>query len=472
MRRLLMPAALAFAMSACAAGPDYERPQLSAAAEHGFMGAASPLVSGGEPQGDWWRLYADPVLDGLIADALRANTDVRAALAQVERARALLRESRSGALPQARADAGVTYGRTPEEQRPPNAEAEDWTFDAGFTVAYEVDLAGRIRRSVEAARGDAAAAAAAADAVRVAVVAETVRAYADAASAAERIAVAERTLSLLDRTAELADKRFQAGRTSRLDVARVLALREQQRATLAPLRARREAALFRLAFLTGRTPAELPPEAGTRRATLRLARPIPVGDGRALIARRPDVREAERRLAAETARIGVATAELYPRISLGGAIGSTGADLGDMFGAGPLRWLAGPLLSWAIPNPEAGRARIAQAEASARVALAGFDGAVLRALQETETALSVYARALEREQALRSSAGQARVAATISRAQLREGRVDSLVVLDAERTLAEAEARLAESAAQVAEAQIDLFRALGGGWQEGGAQQP
>lgn len=470
LRNILLLAASAAVLSACAAGPNYVRPQTSPAAEQPFIGGTSPSVSAEAVAGDWWRLYQDPVLDGLVADALRANTDLRVALANIERARALLRETRSDRLPQTSIGAGATYGRDPAGQRPAGAKREDWSYDASLSVAYELDLAGRVRRSIEASRGDAEAAEAAADAVRVTVVAETTRAYAEAASAAERIAVAEKTLGLLEKTVDLTEKRFAAGRTSRLDVSRVSALRNQQRATIPPLRAQRDAALFRLAFLTGRVPADLPPAVGLRAATLRLDRPIPVGDGRALIARRPDVREAERKLAAETARIGVATAELYPSISLGGSVGSTGNSLGNMFGAGPLRWLAGPLLNWAFPNMEGGRARIAQARASTKAALATFDGTVLRALQETETALSAYANALDRRQALGDAAGQARIAANISRAQLREGRVDFLTVLDAERTLADAEADLAQADAQVADEQIDLFRALGGGWQGEGAK--
>jgi len=466
LRNILLLGAGTLTLSACAAGPDYVRPASLPASEQGFIGAASPGVTAETVQGDWWRLYQDPVLDGLVADALRANTDVRIALANVERARALLRESRSDALPQTAIDAGATYGRDPAGQRAAGAKREDWSFDAGLSVAYEVDLAGRVRRSIEASRADADASLAAADAVRVAVVAETARAYADASSAAERIDVAQRTLDLLEKTADLTEKRFAAGRTSRLDVARASALLNQQRATIPPLRAQRDAALFRLSFLTGRVPADLPPAVGQRAATLRLDRPLPVGDGRALLARRPDVREAERKLAAETARVGVATAELYPTISLGGSIGSTGNSLGDMFGAGPLRWLAGPLLSWAFPNMEGGRARVAQAQASTKAALATFDGTVLRALQETETALSAYSHVIERRQALRAATEQARIASNISRAQLREGRVDFLTVLDAERTLAGAEADLALSDAQVAEAQIELFRVLGGGWQD------
>lgn len=452
-------------LTVAAAGPDYVRPATPAGADGPFIKAPAAPVTQAEPEQAWWRLYQDPVLDRLIADAFAANTDVRVAVANLDRARALLRESRADRLPQTSIGAGATYGRLPESQRAPGAQRDDWSFDAGLSVAYEVDLFGRVGRSIEAARGDAQAAEAARDAVKVAIAAETARAYADASSAVERLSVAERTLGLLDQVVTLTGKRFEAGRTSALDVSRASALREQQRATLSPLRAQRDAALFRLAALTGRAPADLPAEVGERRLTLRLDRPIPVGDGRGLLARRPDVREAERRLAAETARIGIATADLYPHISLGGSVGSTGPSIGDLFGGGPLRWLLGPLLSWNFPNQEAGRARIAQARASTQAALAGFDGTVLRALEETETALSAYGHELERREALREAATQAQTAANISRAQLREGRVDFLIVLDAERTSASADADLAASDARVANAQVDLFRALGGGWQ-------
>ncbi|HEX7873429.1 MAG TPA: efflux transporter outer membrane subunit [Sphingobium sp.] len=464
-KNLLLITASAATLAACAAGPDYKRPPVSASAEQPFIAARPALTTPDAVQDDWWRLYNDPVLDQLVADTLKANTDLRVALANWDKARAMLRESRSQRLPQTQIDASGNYNRFSSLQRMPGLPTEDWRVDGGLSVSYEVDLFGRVKRSIEASRADADAALAAADGMRVAIVAETVRAYADASSAAERIGVAERTLDLLDKTVTLTTKRFDAGRTTRLDVSRVSALRNQQLATLSPLRAQRDAALFRLALLTGRAPADLPPQVGVRAATLRLDRPVPVGDGRALFARRPDVREAERKLAGETARIGVATADLYPKISLGASIGSTGNDIGNLFGAGPLRWLAGPLLSWAFPNIEGGRARIAQAQASTRAALAGFDGTVLKALQETETALSAYAHVLEQRQALRDAAEQARVAANISRAQLREGRVDFLTVLDSERTLAGAEADLAEVDAQVAASQIDLFRALGGGWQ-------
>jgi NodT family efflux transporter outer membrane factor (OMF) lipoprotein len=457
----LLPALL---LGACTAGPDYAPPATPTSAATPFIGGASPGVAATTVVEDWWQLYRDPVLDRLVADALRANTDIRVAVANLGRAQAALRGVRSDRLPQTDLQASATYGRVAEQQAL-GSDREGWGIDAGIDISYEVDLSGRVRRAIEAARGDVGAAAADADAVRVAIVAQTARAYVDAASSAERIAVAERIIALLDRSVELVGKREEAGRATRLDVARIAALRDQQRALVPPLRAERDAALFRLATLTGRAPRDLPADATARVTTPVLDQPIPIGDGGALLARRPDVRAAERRLAGETARIGVATAELYPQISLGGSLGSTGTGLGDLFGGGPLRWLLGPLISWSFPNQEAARARIAGARAESQAALARFDGAVLQALEETETALSRYARELDRRQALRAARDQSATAVRITRARQREGQIDFLEVLDAERSFADVEADLAASNARVGAAQVDLFRALAGGWQ-------
>lgn len=399
-------------------------------------------------------------------DALKANTDIRVAVARLEKARATLRGARSDRLPQTGVSAGATYGRQPEGQRFPGMPTENWTIDAGLNVSYEVDLFGRVSRGVEAARGDEAAAAADADAVRVAVVADTTRAYADAASGAARLKVARKIVDLLDRSMLLTQRRHEAGLATQLDVSRIAMLRQQRAADVPAIEAGRQAAIFRLATLTGRAPAELPPIATERSVVLEITQPIPVGDGQALLARRPDVRAAERRLGADTARIGVATADLYPKISLGASLGSTGPNIGDIFTGGPLRWLVGPLISWTFPNQEGARARIAAAKADTQASLATFDGTVLRALEETETALSTYARTLERRAALKAARDEASKAAAITRAQQREGAVDSLAWFDAERSAAETEAALAEQDARISNAQIDVFRALAGGWSE------
>ena len=454
----------ALVLAACATGPDYKPPAAPAAGQGAFLGGANLAFAQGETADSWWRLYEDPVLDRLVQQALGANANLAVATANLAKARAVLRLARNDRLPQTNIGASAIYGRLPAGQRLPGAEREDWAIDTGLDVAYEVDLAGRVRRGVEASRGDFAAAQAARDVVKVAVVAETTRAYLDINSTSERLAVAQRTVELVDQTVTLTQKRLDAGRASRLDVVRAISLRDQRRATLGPLIAARDAARFRLATLTGVTPADLATDVIARGTTPRLAQPIPIGDGAGLLARRPDVRQAERRLAADTARIGVATAELYPTISLGGSIGSTGNKTGDMFGDEPLRWGIGPLVSWSFPNIAATRARIAGANADADAALASFNGTVLVALQETETALSTYQHELERQVQLQSARDAAAEAATISKARLREGRADFLVVLDAERTLADTEADLAGSNARIATAQVDLFRALGGGW--------
>lgn len=460
--RLLIAAASSLALAACATGPDFVGTPVPPTAAGPFLSAGDPaLVSAAPADEHWWRLYDDPVLDRLVADALGANTDIRVAVARLARARASLREVRGDREPQILVGASGQYGRPGGGGTP--LGREDVQLGAGLEIAYEVDLFGRVSRNIEAARGDVAASAADADSVRVAIVAETARAYAEAASAAERIAVAERIVALLDQSLELTRRRHSVGLANGLDTARIAALRDQRRAEVPTLAAQRQAALFRLATLSGRTPAELPPEAGARRSTLRLDRPIPVGDGAALLARRPDVRAAERRLASATARIGVATADLYPRITLGGSVGAGGTGLGNLLG-NPLGWLVGPLLNWTA-NRSAARARVAGAEADSQAALATFDGAVLTALEETETALSNYARGLERRAALRDARDQAEAAARITRARQREGQIDSLELLDSERTAADSEASLAAAEASIANAQVDLFRALGGGWQ-------
>ena len=451
--------ALALALAACSTGPDYARPVAPAAAAGPFVAANSPAVSLAPVPDNWWHLYNDPVLDGLIADALAHNTDVRAAVARLARARAALREVKVDRLPQGGASASATRGRDVSETD------STTSFDAGLEVAYEVDLFGRVRRGVEAARGDVGAAEADADAVRIAIVADTARAYADASSAAERLAVAEHIVELLDESLRITEKQVEIGQTTRLDTARIAALRNQRQAEIPAIAAERDSALFRLATLTGRAPSELPSAAGARRSSLNLDQPIPVGDGAQLLARRPDVRAAERRLAAATARIGVATAELYPRVTLGGSVGSSAASLGNLF-SNPVGFLLGPLISWSFSDHARARARIAGAEAGTQEALAQFDGTVLKSLEETETALSAYANALRRREALKAARDEAEVAVRIVRAQQREGQVDSLALLDAERTFAESEAQLADMNGRVAGAQIDLFRALGGGWSD------
>jgi NodT family efflux transporter outer membrane factor (OMF) lipoprotein len=447
----------ALLLSACAVGPDYRAPTPPAA---GAFVAAGPAVSAEAPRPDWWRLFADPQLDALVARALEANRDLAAAQANLERVRASLSETRAARLP------GTTLSASAQRVRVQNpvtgAFEEADAFSAGFDVAYEVDLFGRVGRAVEAARAEAGGAEALLDGVRLTVAAETARAYADACAANAQLAVARRTLELQRDTLDLTSRQLQAGRGTGLDVAGAGAQFEATQASLPPLEAARDAALFRLSTLVGVVPAEAPAAARTCATIPRVNGPIPVGDGAGLIARRPDVRQAERALAAATARVGVATAALYPSITLGGNIATVANDAGDL--GQDFQFSLGPLISWRFPNIVAARARVRQAGAAADQSLAQFEGAVLGALSETETALSAYARALDRRAALVRARDRSAEAVRLARMRNEAGRDSFLVVLDAERTLASLEAQLAQSEAAVTTAQVVLFKALGGTW--------
>ncbi|RKG68796.1 TolC family protein [Corallococcus sp. CA054B] len=236
---------------------------------------------------------------------------------------------------------------------------------------------------------------------------------------------------------------------------------EVLRANVPPLVAQRRIALLRLAVLSGRPPAAFPPDVEACEAPPRLSSPIPVGDGAALLRRRPDVRQAERTLAAATARIGVATADLYPTVSFGVSAGSGGL-LGSFGQESTLGWSLGPLLSWTFPNTRVARSRIAQADAAAQGALAQFDRVVLNALLETEINLTQYTQELEGVTALTAARDFSAQAAREADALYRGGREDFLTVLDAERTRANAEASLASAQTRLVSDQIALFLSLGG----------
>ncbi|MEH3108053.1 MAG: efflux transporter outer membrane subunit [Sphingomonas fennica] len=477
---LIGSALAALSLGACAAGPDYVRPETRVTAAGDFVDRGGTTVATPAAAADprWWRLYDDPTLDRLVADALAYNTDVRAAVATLRQARAVLSEARTARLPTT--DASASYNRrrigiaavagslptaAPGTGAGTPSHFDFDFFQAGFDAAYEVDLFGRVSRSVEAARGDTEAAAADLDAARIAVAAEVARSYALACANAAQADVARETAALQDRTLDLTRRLLAGGRGTQREVDQAAVLAENARATVPSFEAERRAALYALAALTGRPPAELDPTAAQCRQVPQIRVAIPVGDGATLLARRPDVRGAERRLAAQTARIGVATAALYPSISLAGSTTLGNQRFGDLAKSSSFGLSLGPLISWRFPNISAARAQIRQAEAGTEAALARFDGTVLTALTETEQALARYAGAIERIAALGRAEGAASNAAAISRLRFDTGRDSFLQLLDAERDRASARTALAQAQQAVVESQVALFQALGGGWE-------
>ncbi|HEY1396511.1 TolC family protein [Roseateles sp.] len=414
----------------------------------------------------WWRLFQDPRLDALVERALARNTDLRQAVANLERVQALESEVTGGEKPTVSVNGGPSYGHPSglsmlkKDYVPPDT----YRYSAGAGLSYQLDLFGQIRRAIESSHASTEAASAALDLVKVNVAAGTARAYAEACATGQRLTSAQHSVDLQREAIDVTERLQRAGRVGEIDAARARSQLQQLRAALPPLLAQRQSALYRLATLTGELPEDFPRELAECHVAPQVTGTIPVGDGAALLRRRPDIRQAERELHAATARIGVAIADRYPKISLGLSAGSAGTLAG--FGkSDTLSWSLGPLISWTLPNNGVADARIAQAEAGTRQAAARFDGTVLNALRETETALNQYARELDRRAALQASRDEAAIVAGQARRLYQGGKVAYLDALDAERALAASDAALAASEATLIDEQVQLFLALGGGWE-------
>ncbi|WP_159876007.1 MULTISPECIES: efflux transporter outer membrane subunit [Aquitalea] len=451
-------------------GPDYHLPDKAAmqrpAAQAGFANVDGKLTSQQPAAPRWWQLYHDPVLNQLVEQARAANTDLRAATANLQKAMAVATEVNAEAGPHAAVSASAERARVSgqsmllEEPLPVTNLG-----DEGIRVAYQLDLFGKLRRGEEAAEANTEAVSAARDLASITVTAETVRSYLQICSANHGYQVLQQQYGLQQKQVELTQRLARAGRLTATDVLRAKAQADSVQAGLPVYQAQRDAARYRLAMLLGKTPGEaLPPAALACTQEPQLAQAIPVGDGAALLARRPDVKQAERRLAQSSAMIGVATAELYPSITLGASAGFTGfvEDLGKR---STQRFGFGPLISWTIPD-SGSRARVTAARADNAAALAHFDGVVLNALREVETSLSLYGKDLQRLTLLRSARDSARDAAAQNRRLYQAGRAPYLSSLDADRTMVSSDLAVASAESQLAQDQVNLFLALGGGWEE------
>jgi NodT family efflux transporter outer membrane factor (OMF) lipoprotein len=469
-------AALAAALGGCRVGPNYHAPALPAKAEAPLVSVNPSADSADPPPDAWWRLYNDPRLEQLVQEALRANFDLVAVDANLRAARAILASVHANRYPATEVVAGGIYGRdaiTDEilelNGHPPQTF---WLFEDLFQASYEVDLFGRVHRAIEVANANADAVAAARDSVRVVVVAETTRAYAAVCALGEELDAARHSLEVVSRERDITVHQHEAGANSDFDVARTEALVAQVHSAIPPLEGQRRAALFELTALLGRTPANAPVEVESCRTPPHLDALMPVGDGAALIKRRPDVREAERKLAAATAQLGVATADLYPKIQLIGLYGGAATELSQLNTNIGRTWGIGPSISWNFPNMAAPRARVRQAKAGQAAALAAFDGVVLNALKEAEQALATYHAAIDNRQALGEAQARIHSAFGIAHDQLGAGALSSLDLLTTEQLLVTIDSSVASSDAALILDQIAVFKALGGGWRPESGRAP
>ena len=464
--RALKIAVLSAALAACTVGPDYVRPD-TAAPERFANVKDGPDAAAPHPADDeFWRSFGDPLLDRLVADAFGANHDLRIALATWDRSRAQLRGARFDALPVVTANAQAADTRASADQQPGvERDARDYeSYSAGFDASWELDLFGRIRRTVEAERADAAAAAADLAAAQVVIVGDLARSYFELRGLQERLRVARANADNQRDTLRLVDARFEAGSANDFDTARARAQLEVTLSTIPALEAQASFSMHRIGVLTGRTPDALLAELSKEVDLPALPARIDPGAPGDLLRRRPDIAAAEGRLHSATARIGVATADLFPRFTLGGLLGTQALDTSALFGRDSETRFVALGIDWSFLDVGHVRARIAGSEADAAAALARYEQAVLLALEDTENALVRYARARTEDAHLERAAGDSERAAGLARVRFEAGATGLFEVLDAERTRLQAQDAYAAARTRSATGAVALYRALAGGW--------
>lgn len=463
-------------LSGCTVGPNHAEPVTLAPgawpeSPAGTLAAAEPDLR------TWWARFEDPTLNDLVGRALEGNLDLREAAARVREARALRGVAASDQFPTINVGASASYSRDSENAfgnggggsgggGSNSAGQENDLYDAGFDAAWEIDVFGRVRRSVEAADADLAASLESERDVRVILVAEVARTYMELRASQSRLEIANQNVSTQKETLELSQDRLGAGLGTELQVSQATTQLESTRSQIPVLMAQVRRAAHRLDVLLGQQPGTLRDELGSAQVP-----PSPelvqIGLPAELLRRRPDIRRAERELAAATARVGVATADLYPRLTLNGSFGVQSEDTGNLFDASSRTWSVGPLaVRWPIFTAGRVRSAIRVNEARQEQALIAYERTVLLAYEEVANALVSYARVRERRESLTRAMLASATAVELSQDLWTRGLTDFLNVLDSQRALFLLQDQLAESAAEEATSLVAIYKALGGGWDD------
>ena len=459
MRRIL---AISLAgLAACATQPDYQRPAVELPAS---WRQAAPRIAA---DGRWWRIYDDVLVDELIEEAFAANADLAIAAARVDEARGILGEARSFRRPtlDAQGSAGRQQISTRTAVAPPGIPREYSTYRGTLNLSYEVDLFGRLAAGVEAARAELQASEASRDAVRLALAAQVAKSYFALRSFEQQVQLTRETLRLREDSLRLQRRRRQAGVIGDYELRQLEAEAAAARAQLPGLEEAREREEAALLVLLGRTPREVF-EASLKTRAVADEQPgapvVPSGMPSELLLRRPDLAEAERRLAAANARVAVARAEIFPSIALTAALGSESAALSNLFSGGAALWTVAAVVTQPIFSGGRTEARTEAAEARERAALAQYQQAVRTAFSEVRTALVAQTRSREAYEAESERAAALTETLRLARLRYDNGIASQLEVLDAERGLLAARIARIEALRSHRAAVADLFRALGG----------
>ena len=462
MKRLLIILVLA---AGCSVGPNYRPPKTNPPAnwsEAQLGGATNAAVQTVQ----WWKTFNDPELNSLVERAVVANHDLRIAEGRLREARAL----RSGAIwdfgPTINGAAGYT-----DAQRAPNAQSftvnklHTDLYDAHFDATWEIDVFGGKRRALESANAQFAAVEEDRRDVLVSVLAEVARNYVEVRGFQQRLAIARKNVTAQQEAVDIARARFNAGLSSELDVKQAEALLATTQSQVPVLETSLKQAIHRLSVLLGQQPGALLAEVSQEAPIPGTPPEVPVGLPSDLLRRRPDVRRAERDLAAATANIGVEAAELFPKFSLIGTGGFQSLSASDWFKSGGKYWSAGPTVTWRFLDFGRIRAQVKAANARQEQALASYEKAVLTSFEDVENALVAYANEQLRYRSLTEAVAANRRALELANERYTKGIADFLNVLDAERSLYQVEDQLAESQRTVTVNLVALYKALGGGWE-------
>jgi multidrug efflux system outer membrane protein len=460
----MLVGAAAATLCACAVGPDYRRPVTPVPPQ--FANLGQPGFNGADVEAKFWTLFNDPRLDRLVNDALTANKDLQRARANLRASRAARRLAGFDLFPTVTAGGSYTHARESRNQLPAII-SEDRTLDAvdvGFDAFWELDFFGRVRRGVQAARAEEQASAASLRDAQVTVTAEVARNYFVLRGLQEQLAVATRNADNQTQTLRVTQARLEAGRGTELDTARAEAQLKTTLASIPLLESSIATTIYRLSVLTGRLPDALTADLQAAEALRDLPSLNAVSDPATLLRRRPDIRVAERSLAASTARIGVAIGDLFPKVTFTGSIGYNAASFSGIGKSGSDTYSVGPGISWAAFDLGRVGARIKIAHAQADADLATYEASVLGALEETEGALITYGRAQSRRELLTQAANASERASNLARQRFQGGLTDFVNVLEAERDALSVQDSLAQSRTQTATSLVAVYKALGGGW--------
>lgn len=456
-------------LSACAVVRDYQAPELETFAAPSFKESNDNRIEAGRPVAAWWNELEDEQLSSLVEQSLVHNHDVRIAVANLQQARAFSKETRLDRLPTVEAQGNAIRQQVSRDGVvAPGANRVFSSYDSGFDAIWELDLFGRISQRIESSRANLQASQAELHGVYVTVAAEVARTYIVLRGAQSRLNVAQRNAQNQQTTYQITIDLIDAGRGNELDMQRALAQLELTRSLIPALEAQVNGAINRLGVLTGKTPDALHGNLATFRPLPSIPIAIQVGDPMSLLKRRPDIRQAERELAATVAQYNLNVADLYPSVTLFGSLGFSATSFSDLGSGRSSTFMFGPRIDWAAFNLGRVKAQISAADARTQASIAAFEKSVLVALEETDTAMVNFSRQEQTRTRLFQAATASAKADEYAKERFDAGIDNFLDVLDAERTLLEAQDRLAQSETDLALNLIAIYKTLGGGWNVSG----